>query len=225
MFWGYRAAPCPHSPANPIMPKSSSLLGICVLFGALLLSGGCTVADDYHIKGGTTHTRSYTSVAGAVNVGASAKIADAKTVAGDISVGTGADTGDLSSVAGSITVGENCRVNGTIKTVAGNIGIRRGCVISGNVNSTAGNIEVADSEIQGGVTQTGGNVAFVRSHVAGVVRIKYTRHDIDRPVQVDIGPGCDIRELVVEPKAGAVVRIHRTAKVGSIKGVEPEYYD
>ena len=195
------------------------------LLGASLLAGGCTIADDYRISAGSRHFRSYTSVAGAVRIGESATIGDARTVAGDISVDAGAHTSDLTSVAGNVHVAENARVDGTIKTVAGNIEIHRGCVIAGSVNSVAGNVEVTDSEIRGGITQTAGNLELTRTQVAGTVRIKHTRSDTDRPPRVTLGPGCEIHELLVDANTEAEVRIHRSAKVGTIKGVTPVYYD
>jgi cytoskeletal protein CcmA (bactofilin family) len=205
-------------------PTFPSLVSFSLL-GLALLGGGCSIAGDYRIREGTTHTRSYTSVAGAVQVGPGATISNARTVAGEITVDAGAHTGDLNSVAGNIRLGRDVRVDGAIHTVAGNIRAGSGCIVSGSVSSVAGNIEVTDSEIRGGVTQTAGKLELTRTRVAGTVRIKHTRSDTDRPPRVDLGPGCDIHELVVDEHTEAEVRIHRSAKVGSIKGVTPEYYD
>lgn len=196
------------------------------LAASILLSAGCaTIADDYRVPAGSDQGRGYTSVSGDVVVGRQARIGNAKTVSGSIEIGEQSRTGSLSSVAGRIRVGANSKVAGSIKTVAGDVEIAPGCTINGDVGTVAGRVVVTDSVVKGSVTLTDGKLEVVRSHITGAVRIEHTNDANAGIAEITIGPGSEVTELVVEKKAQAKVKIHRGAKVGSIQGVVPEYYD
>ena len=196
------------------------------LVATLLLSAGCaTVADDYHIAAGTQEERGYSSVAGNIEVGSSARIGNAKTVSGNIEIGEQSRVGTLSSVAGRIRIEANVKVDGSIKTVAGDIEIARGCTITGDVGTVAGQITVTDSVVNGSVTLNGGTLALNGTRVSGALRIERPDDGDAEGAEVTIGAGSEVTKVFVEKDARAHLRIHRTAKVGPIKGAEPEYYD
>jgi cytoskeletal protein CcmA (bactofilin family) len=164
-------------------------------------------------------------VAGNVEVGRSARIGNAKTVSGNIEIGESSRTGSLSSVAGRIRVGADSKVGGSIHTVAGDIEIARGCTITGDVGTVAGRITLRASEVKGGVTLTGGKLAVSGSRISGTLRIEHADNPEAEAAEVTIGADSAVAQVVVEKEARVHLRIHRTAKVGKIKGAEPEYYD
>jgi len=196
------------------------------LVAILLGSAGCaTIADDYRIPDGFAQVRGYTSVAGNIEVGRKATIGSAKTVSGNIEIGEGSRTGSLSSVSGDVRLAADVSVDGSVKTVAGKVEIARGCTITRDVGTIAGRITLTDSTVKGSVTLTVGELDITRSRIAGAVHIEFSEEADADTAEITIGPGSEVGELVVEKKARVQVRIHRTAKVGAIKGVEPEYYD
>lgn len=193
---------------------------------ALLLASGCaTVADDYRIADGSEQERGYTSVAGNVEVGNSARIGNAKTVSGNIEIGEQSRTGSLSSVAGRIRIGSSSQVGGSIKTVAGDIEIASGCTITGDVGTVAGGITITDSVVKGNVTMNSGQLALNHSKISNTLRIERTDDDDAKPAEVNIGASSEVGKVVVEKGGRVHLRIHRTAKVGTITGATAEYYD
>jgi DUF4097 and DUF4098 domain-containing protein YvlB len=206
-----------------IKPSALIPLGVSA---AMLLAGGCaTVAEDYRIADGSIQTRSYTSVAGDIEVGRQAGIGNAKTVSGDIGIGEGSRVGSLSTVAGEINLAANVQVAGSLKTVAGDIEIARGCTIAGDVGTIAGSIEITDSIVQGNVTLTEGELEVIRTRIAGTVRVEQPDEGTAKKTEITIGPGCEVTAIVADKETTVHLRIHRTAKVGSLKGVVAEYYD
>lgn len=196
------------------------------LGAAMLCFTGCaTVAGDYRIPDGAAKMRSYTSVAGDIDVGRQASIRNAKTVAGDITIGEGSRVGSLSTVAGEIYLDAGVKVEGAIKTVVGDVRISRGCTITGNVSTVDGDITLTHCAVAGDVTVTGGRVDLTGSRITGVLRVKAPDDDDDDDrATIDVGPDSEVTEVIVEPKALARLRIHRAAKVGAVKGIEAEYY-
>lgn len=193
---------------------------------ALLLFTGCaTVAEDYRIPDGAVWPRSYTSVAGDIDVGRQARIRNARTVAGDITIGEGSQVGSLTTVAGEIRLAANVRVEGWISTVVGDVHIARDCVINGDVITEDGHITLTRSVVAGDVTVTGGRLDLTGSRITGVLRVKAPDDDDDddRAI-INIGPDSEVAEIVVERKALARLRIHRSAQVGSVQGIVAEYY-
>ena len=206
--------------------RTSGILALLCLTAALLSSAGCaTVADDYRIPDGAAAERGYTSVAGNVEVGRSARIGNAKTVAGNIEIGERSRTGSLSSVAGRIRVGADGKVDGSIKTVAGDIEVASGCTITGDVGTVAGRISLLRSEVKGDVTLTSGKLEVSASQIGGTLRIERADEQDAEDAEVTIGAGSEVAHVVVEKGARVHLRIHRAAKVGPVKGIAPEYYD
>ena len=198
-------------------------LGLIV---AMIFSGGCaSIAGDYQIAEGSEQDRNYTSVAGNVDVGRSARIGNAKTVSGGIEIGEYSRTGTLSSVAGRIRVGANGKVDGSVRTIAGDIEIARRCTITGDVGTIAGRITVTDSVVKGGMTQTTGKLTLRGSQVAGTVYVEPPKNDTTEEATVDIGPNSEVGKVIVKQGARVHLRIHRSAKVGAVEGAEAEYYD
>lgn len=188
-------------------------------------TGCATVAEDYRIPDGATKMRSYTSVAGDIDVGRRASIRNAKTVAGDITIGEGSRVGSLSTVAGEIYLDAGVKVQGSIKTVVGEVRISRGCTIAGNVSTVDGDITLTHSAVTGDVIVTGGRVDLTGSRITGVLRVKAPDDDDDEDrAIINIGPDSEVTEVIVEPRARARLRIHRSAQVGSLQGIVAEYY-
>lgn len=198
---------------------------LCLLAATLFSSGCATVADDYRIADGSEQERGYTSVAGNVEVGRSARIGNAKTVSGNIEIGEQSRTGSLSSVAGRIRVGSRSQVGGSIKTVAGDIEIARGSTVTGGVGTVAGRITVTDSVVKGDVSLNSGKLDLSGSRVAGTLRIERSDDQDADEAEVVIGPGSEVGKVIVEKGARVHLRIHRAAKVGSVQGGAAEYYD
>jgi DUF4097 and DUF4098 domain-containing protein YvlB len=204
--------------------KPSALIPLCL--SAVLLAAGCaTVAEDYGIPDGSTQTRSYTSVAGDVKVGRQASIGDAHTVSGDIEIGEGSRVGSLSTVAGEISLAADVQVGGSLMTVAGDIEIARGCTIAGNVGTVAGEIEITDSTVKGNVTLAHGELNLIRARITGTLLVEQPEDEDAKMTEITIGPDSEVTAIVAEKKTKVHLRIHRTAKVGSLKGVVAEYYD
>lgn len=198
---------------------------LCLVAATLFSSGCATVADDYRIADGSEQDRGYTSVAGNVEVGKSARIGNAKTVSGNIEIGEQSRTGSLSSVAGRIRVGSSSQVGGSIKTVAGDIEIASGCTITGDVGTVAGRVTITDSTVKGNVTMNSGQLALNHSKVSNTLRIERTDDDDAKPAEVNIGASSEVGKVVVEKGGRVHLRIHRSAKVGPITGTVAEYYD
>lgn len=191
----------------------------------LCFTGCATVAEDYRIPDGASKMRGYTSVAGDIDVGRQASIRDAKTVAGNIDIREGGRSGSLSTVAGDIRLEAGVKVEGSIKTVAGDVETSRGCTITGNVGTVVGHIRLLHSAVTGDVTVTSGRVDLTGTRVTGVLRVEAPDDDDEtRTAKINIGADSEVTEVIVEPKARARLRIHRSAKVGSVKGIEAEYY-
>jgi DUF4097 and DUF4098 domain-containing protein YvlB len=203
----------------------SALIPLCLTAAVLLTPGCATVADDYRIPDGATQSRGYTSVAGDIEVGRRATIGKARTVSGDIEIGEGSRTDNLTTVAGKVRLAPNVKVAGSIKTVAGDVEIAKGCAITGDISTVVGRITLTDSTVGRGVTLASGALEVTRSDISGAVRVRYSDNKNAEVAEVTIGPGSVVAELVVEENAKARVKIHRTAKVKSVQGVEAEYYD
>lgn len=195
------------------------------LSAVLLFSASCaTVTEDYRIPDGASKMRSYTSVAGDITVGRRASIHDARTVAGDIDIGEGSRVGSLNTVAGKIRLAADVKVEGSINTVAGNIEIARGATVSGNVGTVAGHITLEHSAVAGNVTVTSGRLDLTATRITGTLLVKGTDDGDGHPAAINIGPDSEVTAVVVEPTARARLRINRSAKVGTVKGVEADYY-
>lgn len=207
--------------------EASALIPLC-LGAVMLFSAGCaTIAEDYRIPDGASKARSYTSIAGNIEVGRQASIRDARTVAGNIDIREGSRVGSLSTVAGNISLAADVKVKGSIRTVAGDVEIARGCTISGNLGTVAGHITLAHSAVVGDVTLTGGKLDLTGARITGALLVKAPDDD-DKDVdwaEINIGPDSEVTQVIVEKKARTRLRIHRKAKVGSVQGVEAKYYD
>ena len=205
-----------------------SVLNSLCLGAVALLSGGCaTIAGGYRIPDSSTHARSYSSIAGDIDVGRQASIRNADTIAGDIDIGEGSRVRSLDSIAGQIRLAADVSVEGSVETIAGDIRIARGCTIGGNVETIAGRISITESVVKRDVIIRHGELDLVRTRVLGVVRVKRAKDkddDEDTP-EINIGPDSEVTEVVVDEKSIVHLRIHRSAKVGPIKGAEAEYYD
>jgi len=209
----------------PMRTTPSSVLIPFCLGAALLLFAGCaTVAEDYHIPDRASWPRSYTSVAGDITVGRHANIRNARTVAGEITIGEGSQVGSLTTVAGDIRLAAEVRVEGWISTVVGDVDIARDCVINGNIGTEDGHITLTRSVVAGDVTLTGGRLDLTGSRITGVLRVKAPDDDDDDWAVINIGPDSVVAEILVERKALARLRVHRSAQVGSVQGVVEEYY-
>jgi acyl-[acyl carrier protein]--UDP-N-acetylglucosamine O-acyltransferase len=205
--------------------QPSALIPFCLGTAVLLFTGCATVTGDYRIPDGAIWPRSYTSVAGDITVGRRANIRNARTVAGDITIGEGSRVGNLRTVAGEIHLATGVRVEGWIRTVVGDVRVARDCVINGDVSTEDGHITLTRSVVAGDVSVIGGQVDLIGSRITGVLRVKAPDDDDDddRAI-IDIGPDSEVTEIVVERKALARLRIHRSAQVGSVQGIVAEYY-
>lgn len=212
---------------NPFMQIRRTFVLIPLgLAAALWIASGCaTVAEDYRIADGSEQDRGYTSVSGNVEVGRSARIGNAKTVSGNIEIGEQSRVGSLSSVSGRIRVGANTQVGGSIRTVAGEIKIAQGSTITGGVGTIAGRITVNQSVVKGEITLTTGKLTLEGSRVSGTLRIERPDNHETNEAEVDIGANSEIGKVIVEEGARVDLRIHRSAKVGTITGAAAEYYD
>lgn len=205
--------------------RPSVLIPFCFIAATLFSSGCATVADDYRVADGSEQERGYTSVAGNVEVGKSARIGNAKTVSGNIEIGERSRVGSLSSVAGRIRVGGDGQVGGSIKTVAGDIEIASGCTITGDVGTVAGRVTITDSVVKGNVTMNSGQLSLNHSKILNTLRLERTDDEDAKAAEVTIGAGSEVGKVVVEKGGRVQLRIHRTAKVGPIAGAVAEYYD
>lgn len=203
----------------------SPLIFICLSSALLLLSGCAMIAGGYRVPEGSTQARSYSSVAGDVDVGRRARVRNIDTVAGDIDIGEGGKVASIDSVAGDVRLAGKVTVEGSIETVAGDIDIEAGCTVGGGIDTVAGDIRIVESLVKGDVTTRHGDLELTRSRIEGVVRVKRARTDENDILRINIGAGSEAREIIVEERALVRLKIHRSAKVGKITGAEAEYYD
>lgn len=198
----------------------------CILIvAAALLLGGCSVAKDYHVSDGSNTRRSYSSVAGDVEVGSNATVRNAKTVSGDIRVERGSRTRNLSSVSGDVRLDEDVTVEGFIKTVAGDIEIGERCEISGDISTVAGAISISGSLVNGDIRLTAGDLTMAQTRVAGSVSVNNEGENVSGIATVEIGPGSEVGAVVADRPDRVSLRIHRSATVGDVGGIEVEYFD
>lgn len=202
-----------------------SALVPCSLVAVVLLSTGCSIVVSYNIPDGSVRSRSFTSVAGDIEVGRQATIRNARTVAGNIEIHEGGRAGNLATVAGRVRLAADVTISGSIKTVAGDIEVGHGSMISGDVSTEVGKISMTGGVVQGNVILANGKLEIVRTRVVGAVRVKHADGDEGKVAELTIGRDSEVAALVVAEKTVVHLRIHRTAKVGSIKGAEAEYYD
>ncbi|HYC72062.1 MAG TPA: polymer-forming cytoskeletal protein [Opitutaceae bacterium] len=209
--------------------KTPALVPFCLSAALLLLTGCAQIAGGYRVPDDSDKSRSYSSIAGDIDVGRQGSIRNAKTIAGDIDIRERTRVGSLSSIAGSIRLAEEVRVAGSIKTVAGDVDLAEGCTVAGDISTVAGHVRLDGSEVIGDVTVSRGKLDLVRTRVGGTVHIrKFKRAGSDpdaEPAEVTIGPASTVKEVVAEKNAFVRVRIHRTAKVGTVTGIAPEYFD
>lgn len=202
---------------------------ILLPFGLVMIlfcSGGCaSIAGGYRVPDGTTKSRGYSSIAGEVDVGRRANVGDLNTVAGEIDIGEGSRVRSADSVAGRIRLAEGVTVDRSVETIAGDIDIDRGCTIGGNVGTVAGEITIGESVVKGDVILRRGELKLTGTRVLGVVRVKYARDDEERIPEIRIGPNSEVGGVEVAEKMTVHLRIHRSAKVGAVKGAQAEYYD
>lgn len=209
----------------PMRTITSSVLTSICLGAAMLLTGCGTIAGGHRVPDGSTQTRNYASIAGDVDVGRQANVGKVDTIAGDIEIGENSRVQSLDSIAGKIRLAAGVTVDGSVETIAGEIEIDRGCTITGSVESVAGDISITDSLVKGGIVIRRGDLEMVRTRVAGVIKVKWAK-DKDEPTpRISIGPDSEVGEIVVDERITVRLRIHRSAKVGVVKGATAEYYD
>lgn len=203
------------------------LLILCLGAASLALSGCAAIAGGYRIPNDAAPARSYSSIAGDIEVGLRASVRNVDTVAGDIRIGEGSRVASIDSVAGDVHLARNVSVDKSVETVAGDINIEAGCTIGGGIESVAGDMRIESSLVKGDVTLRAGDLELDRSRIGGVVRVKHVRDkDAEKnPPRITIGPESAVTEIVVDERAVARLRIHRSARVGKVSGATAEYYD
>jgi predicted acyltransferase (DUF342 family) len=203
----------------------SALLGV----GLGILSfcaGGCAgIAGGYRVPEGTTADRNYSSVAGEIVIGGRSSVGKVDTVAGSIRIGPRSHVRHAESVAGSIRLEEGVAVDGAVETVAGDIEIARACTIGGGIETVAGKISVRDSVVQGNIVLRYGKLDLAGTRVVGVVHLKRAKDKDAETPEITVGPGSEVSEIIVDDNTPVLLRIHRTAKVGAVKGAQAEYFE
>lgn len=200
------------------------LPALCLVAGAFLMTGCATIAGGHRIPDGAAKSRGYSSIAGDVVVGRGATVRNVKTVAGEIDIAEGSRVGRLTSVAGNIRVAPDVQVRGSIKTVAGDIEVERGCTVAGDVGTIAGRIWIAGSLVKGDVSLRGGGLDLTHTRVTGVVRVRPPKDNDQDGAEITIGPDSEVAAVTVERDSRARLRIHRSARVGSLDGIEAVYF-
>ncbi|WP_028916514.1 hypothetical protein [Pseudoxanthomonas sp. J35] len=205
-----------------------------VLALALACPLAATAADDISKVNGSIETTAGSTygdletVNGAVRIAENTRADDASTVNGSITVGDGAIVRSLETVNGGIRVGRNVQVGKGIETVNGSVFVDQGSVIGGGIETVNGGIGLVRTQLSGGIETVNGDVTVgIGSHVRGGIVIERPQgwfNSTRRKPRVVIGP-----DAVVEGKLefGREVSlyVHRTARIGEVKGAEPVRFE
>lgn len=214
---------------------------IALLF-TLTLAGCISINSDVVVEDGQT-SDSISTVNGSVDVGVRAIVdgdigtvngsvtmanrsqaGEVGTVNGKIELGEDVVCGSLETVNGAIQVGPRAAIDGNVETVNGRVTLGEGAVVSGEVSAVNGQLLLRGAEVGSLVNVNGGMVLEPGSIVNGELRVKRPRRGDDEPVVVDIQADVTVAgPLVFEREVR--LRVHESARIGSVEGAEPEYYN
>lgn len=196
-----------------------------LLSAVLIFAGGCSISSDLVVADGESSGSLHT-VDGNINVGERSEISVAKTVDGDISIGLQSRTRNLATVDGNITIAEGVSVRGSVKTVDGNIRIAADSEVTGDLRTVDGDIELSNCLVKGDVRIVAGSVTLENAEVQGTIEVFGKIGGSEDTTSIEIGEQSKVGEIEVSKDRDQVVlRIHRSAQVGEIRGVEPQYFD
>ena len=204
-----------------------TLPSLAITLSLALLGSGCVMSidKDYKIGDGETRNKDFYTVDGNIDVGVNTKIGAAKTVDGDITISEGCITRTLATVDGNIKLAASVLVDGSLNTVDGNVTVAEHCEITGSIRTIDGKIEIKGSSIKGDVRIASGEILLNGSQVEGSIIVKKTPRSSESRALIDIGPDSVVDSIIVKASSEKVsLRIHNNATVGSIKGVQAEYY-
>jgi DUF4097 and DUF4098 domain-containing protein YvlB len=211
---------------------------------AVLFLGGCfSINSDISVGDGETVDRSLNTVNGAVvvgtdstvdgnaktvngsvSIGQGSSVRHVETVNGKISLGAGASANSIEGVNGNIEIGADAEVAGDVETVNGRVLVGEDAVVDGLVAAVNGQIRLEGATVGALENFSGGMVLAEGSRVLGELRVRKPRgSDADEPVLVEIHADCEVAGPLVFERP-VQLRIHESARVGEIRGAEPEYF-
>jgi acetyltransferase-like isoleucine patch superfamily enzyme len=155
-------------------------------------------------------------------------VQSAKTVNGSISLGDNGRASLLETVNGHVTIASRAVVSGDAMTVNGRVRVGEDASVQGTAKTVNGELRLAPRAKVGHLSTVLGDItlqdnARVERGIL-VSRPKGTNSNWpDSPPKITIGPGAEVNgELIFEHPVK--LRVHSTAKIGTVKGAEVERY-
>lgn len=212
--------------------KSTSLALLLSLAGLALPA---FAADDISKVNGSIHAvagstyRDLQTVNGSISVEAGVKARHIETVNGSIRMGDNAQADNVETVNGGIKLGRNANLAGNVETVNGSIFSDHGGRIGGGVATVNGGIGLVGTVVGRNIETVNGDITVgVGSEVHGGVHVKKPSFNFSltpmRKPRIIIGPNAVVHgELEFEREV--VLYVHRSAKIGSVKGATVRPFD
>ena len=186
---------------------------------------------------------SFDTVNGSIRVGANSVVGDLETVNGSVFLGDDSRGEDLETVNGDIHVGDNVRIDsaetvngdivagvelrcsGDLETVNGDIRLGRGADVDESVVTVNGRILLDGARVRGALEIVSGEIETGRGSKIGAITVHEARGSKTSKGKPRVTVGADnVVGPIVFEQAGEL-RVHRSARVGRISGVEPVYFD
>lgn len=183
------------------------------------------VNDDIRIGANST-VKSLQTVNGGIELGDGSRAATVETVNGDIKLGARARVDDAETVNGSITAGAGLFVKDDLETVNGDIRIGASADIGGDVSTVNGAIVLDKAIVKGEISIVSGSVDTGSGSKIGSIRVEESNGDRNgkkrKPV-VTIGANTVVDSVIFE--RDGELRVHRSAKLGKVSGVQAMPFD
>lgn len=216
-------------------------LRVCVL--TALLGLPLVACADIHIPQINAPDATFDTVNGSIRIGADSVVGDLETVNGSLSLGSDSRGESLETVNGGIALGDRVQIDGAetvngdivagvelrcsgdLETVNGDIRLGRGAEIGEDVSTVNGRIALDAARVRGALEIVAGEIDTGRGSNIGAITVRETRgtKTPKGTPRVTVGADSVVGPIVFE--RDGELRVHRSARVGDISGVEPVYFD
>jgi acetyltransferase-like isoleucine patch superfamily enzyme len=228
------------------MKTSKMLAG--VLTGLVIVNGAYASED----RDREDSRRSISQVNSSIELEEGERVEQLHTVNGSIRVGNRAVFASAETVNGSIRIGDDCQGQ-SLNTVNGRITIGKRSVVTGDITTVNGRLDLDDeAQVQGDASNVNSNISIgVRARVGGHVMTRSGDVTLSEGAQVKqgimvksggwwsnffndlfgsfgskpvitIGPNAQVGEMEFEREVE--LRVHSTAKIGTVKGATVSRY-
>jgi hypothetical protein len=213
----------------------------CLL--VIVLGAPLTACADVRIPQINSPDATFDTVNGSIRIGADSVVGDLETVNGSVSLGSSSRGGTLETVNGGIDLGDRVRIesaetvngdivagaelicSGDLETVNGDVRLGRGAEVGEDIATVNGRIVLDRATVRGALGIVAGEIDTGRGSNIGAINVhasRGTKTPKGKP-RVIVGADSVVGPIVFE--RDGELRIHRSARVGTISGVEPAYFD